>query len=187
MAFVFLNRCDMVDIVCVSNVLLVFRYLDLYVLARNVFSGISTCMRRLRSGRSTSWTTLTSQTLTFRLRWDFQSEIPIWVETFADPTTRPTLPDSSPTRRGEGMGAGCLHGPTSWAGDFWRLPAPLFSCAPCVFSTLAYKIALLSIVSTIPKALPLDERMSYEASLVSVGGARSQPCIVTGYPVLGSK
>ena len=30
MAFVFLNRCDMVDIVCVSNVLLVFRYLDLY-------------------------------------------------------------------------------------------------------------------------------------------------------------
>ena len=38
-----------------------------------------------------------------------------------------------------------------------------------------------------PKALPLDERMSYEASLVSVGGARSQPCIVTGYPVLGSK
>ena len=38
-----------------------------------------------------------------------------------------------------------------------------------------------------PQALPLDERMSYEASLVSVGGARSQPCIVTGYPVLGSK
>ena len=30
MAFVFLNRCDMVDIVCVRNVLLVLRYLDLY-------------------------------------------------------------------------------------------------------------------------------------------------------------
>ena len=30
MAFVFLNRCDMVDIVCVSNVILVLRYLDLY-------------------------------------------------------------------------------------------------------------------------------------------------------------
>ena len=187
MAFVFLNRCDMVDIVFVRNVLLVLRYLDLYVLARNVFSGISTCMRRLKSGPSTSWITLTSQTLTFRLRWDFQSEIPIWFETFADPTTRPTLPDSGPTRRGEGMGAGCLHGPTSWAGDFLRLSAPSLGCAPCVFSTLACKIALLSIVSIILKALPLDERMSYEASLVSVGGARSQPCIVTGYPVLGSK
>ena len=30
MAFVFLNRCEMVDIVCVRNVLLVLRYLDLY-------------------------------------------------------------------------------------------------------------------------------------------------------------
>ena len=30
MAFVFLNRCEMEDIVCARNVLLVLRYLDLY-------------------------------------------------------------------------------------------------------------------------------------------------------------
>ena len=40
---------------------------------------------------------------------------------------------------------------------------------------------------TLSQVLPLDERMSYEASLVSPGGARSSACIVTGYPVLGSK
>ena len=36
------------------------------------------------------------------------------------------------------------------------------------------------------QALPLDERMTYEASLVS-GSGQSQPCVVTGYPVLGSR
>ena len=34
--------------------------------------------------------------------------------------------------------------------------------------------------------LPLDERMTYEASLISAGtGTSFQPCIITGYPVLG--
>jgi len=48
-------------------------------------------------------------------------------------------------------------------------------------------VLAVSMDQRVEQALPLDERMSYEASLVSVGGARSQPCIVTGYPVLGSK
>ena len=40
----------------------------------------------------------------------------------------------------------------------------------------------------VEQQLPIDERMTYEASLVAAGsGNASQPCIVTGYPVLGNR
>ena len=47
-------------------------------------------------------------------------------------------------------------------------------------------VLAVSMDQKVEQRLPLDERMTYEASLVTVGtGTTFQPCIITGYPVLG--
>ena len=49
-------------------------------------------------------------------------------------------------------------------------------------------VLAVSMDQKVEQQLPIDERMTYEASLVAAGtGATSQPCIVTGYPVFGSR
>ena len=47
-------------------------------------------------------------------------------------------------------------------------------------------VLAVSMDQKVEQRLPLDERMTYEASLISAGtGTSFQPCIITGYPVLG--
>ncbi len=47
-------------------------------------------------------------------------------------------------------------------------------------------VLAVSMDQKVEQRLPLDERMTYEASLTAAKtGTSSQPCIVTGYPVLG--
>ncbi|KAM3602576.1 uncharacterized protein V6R79_006682 [Siganus canaliculatus] len=49
-------------------------------------------------------------------------------------------------------------------------------------------VLMVSMDNRVEQVLPLDERKSYEASLVAPStGLRSLPCIITGYPVLRSK
>ncbi|XP_071746269.1 intraflagellar transport protein 172 homolog [Lepeophtheirus salmonis] len=49
-------------------------------------------------------------------------------------------------------------------------------------------VLAVSMDQKVEQQLPLDERMTYEASLVAVGtGVISPTCIITGYPVLGNK
>ena len=48
-------------------------------------------------------------------------------------------------------------------------------------------VLAVSMDQRVEQQLPLDQRMTYEASLVAAGsGERSPACIVTGYPVLGN-
>ena len=47
-------------------------------------------------------------------------------------------------------------------------------------------VLAVSMDQKVEQRLPLDERMTYEASLITANtGTTYQPCIITGYPVLG--
>ena len=47
-------------------------------------------------------------------------------------------------------------------------------------------VLAVSMDQKVEQKLPIDERMSYEASLIAAKtGTTSQPCVITGYPVLG--
>lgn len=47
-------------------------------------------------------------------------------------------------------------------------------------------VLAISMDQKVEQRLPLDERMTYEASLTAAQtGTTVQPCIITGYPVLG--
>lgn len=49
-------------------------------------------------------------------------------------------------------------------------------------------VLAVSMDQKVEQQLPLDERMTYEASLVAgKTGTVSPACIISGYPVIGSK
>ena len=48
-------------------------------------------------------------------------------------------------------------------------------------------VLAVSMDQKVEQSLPKDERMTYEASLVAARtGTESAPCVMTGYPVIGS-
>ena len=50
------------------------------------------------------------------------------------------------------------------------------------------RVLAVSMDQRVEQQLPIDERMTYEASLIAAGShTMSQACVVTGYPVLNSR